>query len=335
MNTKIKVSIIGITGYTGLELLRVLQAHPQTELVHLVARQDDPVTLSSIAPQYKGLLDVDVTNTDPLTVAKDSDVVFLCLPHTASQSIVEKIIGTTKIIDLGADFRLSDADDYKAYYGSDHSCPQIMSQFTYGLPELTRDKIAKSDNVANPGCYALLIQLMLLPYAGHISSASVMAVTGSSGFGKTPNDLSHHPVHHDNMQSYKINTHRHTPEIIRTAQIKASDLNIVPTLGPFSRGIFATAFVQTGKDLTEQNSPETIYQDHPFTRLQDTVSIANVAASNYCDLNYRSGNQGCVIVQGAIDNLTRGSSGNAVQCMNLMFGLDETAGLDRLAPIFI
>lgn len=337
MNKKIKISVIGVTGYTGLELLRMAAAHPFIEIAHLVSRQEQPVALATLAPHLASLIDHDVQNVPLDTVAKDSDVVFLALPHTASQDIVKQLYDKVRIIDLGADFRLSDAQTYKTYYGEDHKVPALLEQSVYGLPEMNKDTIRNAALVANPGCYALLLQLIALPFAGDIKTMSVMAVTGSSGFGKTPNDLSHHPLYNDNMQSYKINTHRHIPEIIRTAQIDETQLNIVPTLGPFTRGIFATAFIET------QNTPDdrdidaicdTTYADAPYVRHQPVINIANIAGSNFCDLHYRHGQQNQIIAQGALDNLTKGSSGNAVQCMNIMFGLDETTGLHAIAPSF-
>ena len=331
MKNKIRISVIGVTGYTGLELLRLTVAHPNVEIVHLVSRQEEPVDICDLYPNFKNLLDQKVTSVPYDQVAKDSDVVFLALPHTASQPVVKELYGKTRIIDLGADFRLSDAETYAHYYGSEHSCPDILKKSVYGYPEHWRDQITSADLIANPGCYALLIQLMLKPFAGHIDTASVMAVTGSTGFGKTENPLSHHPVYHDNVQSYKINSHRHTPEIVRTAEIQEDQLNIVPTLGPFARGIFATAFIETNSDI---DSMDDKYSNEPFVRIQQTVNITNIVGSNFCDLSYTKGRQGQIVAQGALDNLTKGSSGNALQCMNIMFGLPEDTGLKHIAPLY-
>ena len=333
MTQKIKASIIGVTGYTGIEAVRILHAHPNAEIIHLVSRQEQPVPIGEIMPHLSGL-PYKIANVDYDQVAADSDVVFLALPHTASQEVVKQIHGKTKIIDLGADFRLGDADTYKEYYGSAHSCPEYLDDFIYGAPEFYRDKIAAADYVANPGCYALLIQLMLYPFKGSMDKASIMAVTGSSGFGKTANDLSHHPVYEGNMQSYKVNSHRHTPEIMASSGLTVEQINIVPTLGPFTRGIFATAFIETKGSKNADAFDLSLYDDHAFTRITDHVCVKNVAGSNYCDLHIQDGRSGTVMVQGALDNLTRGSSGNAVQCMNLMFGLDEKTGLDTILPVY-
>lgn len=333
MTQKIKASIIGVTGYTGIEAVRILHSHPNVDLVHLVSRQEEPVHIGQLMPHLSGC-NYKVANVEYNKVAEDSDVVFLALPHTASQEVVKEIRGKTKIIDLGADFRLNDASTYKEYYGSEHSCPEYLNEFIYGAPEFYRDEIKTAEHVANPGCYALLIQLMLYPFKGMMDKASIIAITGSSGFGKSENELSHHPVYDGNMQSYKVNSHRHTPEILASSGLSIEQLNIVPTLGPFVRGIFATAFIDIQDGVNTADIKMDIYDEHPFTRLQDKVCIKNIAGSNYCDINVSEGRSRTVMVQGALDNLTRGSSGNAVQCMNLMFGLNEKTGLDILLPVF-
>ncbi len=337
MSKTINASIIGVTGYTGIELVRVLQAHPLVKIKHLVSRQDQACNIGEVISHLKGSGHT-IENVPYDIVARDSDVVFLALPHTASQEVVKEIRGQTnnrtKIIDLGADFRLNDADTYQRYYGSEHSCAEFLNDFIYGAPEFYREELKTTSYAANPGCYALLLQIMLRPFKGGMDSASIMAVTGSSGFGKSANDLSHHPVYEANMQSYKINSHRHTPEILATSGLREEQLNIVPTLGPFIRGIFATAFIQTTGNKKAADFDLSIYKDHPFVRMQDIVTIKNIAGSNYCDLNIRDGGNGTIIVQGALDNLTKGSSGNAMQCMNLMFGFDEDEGLRHLLPVY-
>lgn len=332
MTTQIKASVIGVTGYTGLELVRILHAHPDVDIAYLTSRTDNAKDIGESMPWFKNT-PYTLSNTDYETVAKESDIVFLALPHKASQDVVKQIIGKTKIIDLGADFRLKDADIYQHYYGEAHSCPEFFENFVYGAPEFSRSNIQSAQNVANPGCYALLLQLMLYPFKGNINKTSIMAVTGASGFGKTENALSHFPVYDGNMQSYKVNAHRHTPEILATTNLSVDQINIVPTLGPFTRGIFATAFIELSKEIS-QSSPLDIYENESFIRNQDTVTVKNIVSSNYCDISVQKGIGNTVIVQGALDNLTKGSSGNAVQCMNLMFGLNEKTGLDTILPVY-
>lgn len=327
-----RVSIIGITGYTGLEQLRLLLAHPQVKLAYLTSRQHDNVKIGEVHPHLSHL-DLMVTNTDHVTVAKNSDVVFLALPHKTAQDVVADIHGLCKVIDLSADFRLDDVETYQKYYGIPHNHQKLLKEIPYGAPEFYRDEIKKASTVANPGCFALLSQLMLYPYAGYIEHVDIMAITGSSGAGKTPVDGTHHPVRNHNLKSYGINTHRHIPEICKTAKITESQINFVPTSGPFTRGIFATAFVKikSGAKLTCSRE---LYKDCPFVRIVPEVSMANVVGSNFCDIAYTMVSETDFIAQGALDNLVKGAAGCAVQNMNIMLGFNEKEGLDILTPVY-
>ena len=325
------VSIIGITGYTGLELLRILQAHPLVDIAYLTSRQHEDTPIGVVYPHLSHL-DLRITDTDHHEVAENSDVVFLALPHKTAQNVVADMYGKTRIIDLSADYRLSDVETYEKYYKVPHAHPGLLGNVVYGLPEINREKIRQAQTVANPGCFALLAQLMLYPFAGSIEHADIMAITGSSGAGKTPVEGTHHPVRSHNMKSYNLNAHRHIPEITRTAQITESQLNFVPSSGPFTRGIFATAFVRT-KGGAAPPFPE-CYAGHPFVRIHDTVELAHVTGSNFCDLSCHKVAEGNFIVQGAIDNLVKGAAGCAVQNMNLMCGFEETEGLKQLGPLY-
>ena len=320
----IKASIIGITGYTGLEQLRLLLAHPHVEIAHLTSRQHENVSIGEVYP-HLAHLDLKVTNTDHKTVGQDSDIVFLALPHKTAQDVVADLHGQVKVIDLSADYRLDDVETYERYY-TQHAHPDLLDEVVYGAPEFHRDTIKGASSVANPGCFALLAQLMLYPFAGEIEHADIMAVTGSSGSGRSASDGTHHPIRSHNMKSYNINVHRHIPEITRTAKIEKSQLNFVPTSGPFTRGIFATGFVKT-------SAKPSLYKDEPFIRVMDSVVLANVVGSNYCDLSFTK-TEGGYIVQGALDNLVKGAAGCAVQNMNLMFGFEETEGLSNLSPVY-
>lgn len=331
MSKALKASIVGVTGYTGLELLRLLLAHPQVEIAYLTSRQHENDPIGNVYPHLAGY-DLAITNTDLGTVAKGSDVVFLCLPHKTSQDTVATLYGKTKIIDLSADFRLGDPKTYERYYGLPHDYPDILKKAVYGAPEWNKDKIAKADLVANPGCFALLSQILLYPFAGNIASADIFAITGSSGAGKSPAEGTHHPVRNHNIKSYNINKHRHIPEIIHTARMDEDKLNFVPSSGPFTRGIFAQAFI------TPKAEPKLwagdVYSGAPFIRLQQEVALANIVGSNFVDLSYQKGQDGRIIAQGALDNIVKGAGGSAVQNMNIMFGLDETLGLKSLSPLY-
>lgn len=330
MTSKIKASIIGVTGFTGTELLRCLLQHPDVEIKHLVSRQYDGKPLAEIFPRLSHVEGLTVSNTDYETVANDSDIVFACLPHKTAQDIVPQFLGKTKIIDMSADFRLNDQATYEKYYSVDHTRPDLLDgQFIYGAPEIFRDEIKKADAVANPGCFALLVQLLLLPFKGKMDSADVMAISGTSGGGRSPRDPVDHPYCAQNIRSYLINQHRHTPEILATSGLKDEEFNFAPTVGPFMRGIFGHAIIKSGESVNTS-----LYNASPFVRIVDKVEMTHVVANNFIDLSYQAGHNGTVIAQGALDNLLKGASGTAVQNMNLMFGLDETTGLHFDSPIY-
>ncbi len=329
----IRASIIGITGYTGLEQLRLLLAHPHVEIAYLTSRTGEDTPIGEVYP-HLAHLDLTITNTDHKTVGKNSDVVFLALPHKTAQDVVADLHGSVKVIDLSADYRLDDAAVYEKYY-CEHKHPALLKEVAYGAPEFNAAAIAKASSVANPGCFALLAQLMLHPFAGLIEHADIMAVTGSSGSGKSASDGTHHPIRSHNMKSYNINAHRHIPEITRTAQIDESQLNFVPTSGPFVRGIFATAFITLKSgDIEPLDLAEQAYETAEFVRITDSVALANVVGSNFCDLSFAKAGGNSIIVQGALDNLVKGAAGCAVQNMNLMFGLDEKEGLFNISPLY-
>jgi N-acetyl-gamma-glutamyl-phosphate reductase common form len=309
----------------------MLLAHPHVEIAYLTSRQHESESIGKVYP-HLAHLDYKITNAGHDTVAKDSDVVFLALPHKTAQDVVAALHGKTKIIDLSADFRLDDPAVYAKYYET-HKYPHLLKDVVYGLPEIVGAvAVQKAQTVANPGCFALLTQLMLFPYAGHIEHVDVMAITGSSGAGKSPGEGTHHPVRNHNLKSYNINSHRHLPEICRTAKIAEGQINFVPTSGPFTRGIFATAFIRT-KSMPTKCSTE-VYKNAPFVRIMESVSLANIVGSNFCDIAYTMVSENNFIAQGAIDNLVKGAAGSAVQNMNLMFGLNETTGLMCLAPVY-
>lgn len=330
MTSKIKVSIIGVTGYTGMELLRCLLQHNHVDIKYLASRQHDGTKLSELFPRLQHIDGLIITNTDHETIAAESDVVFLCLPHKAAQEVAPTFLGKTKVIDFSADFRLGDKETYERYYKIPHLHTDLLGgRFVYGLPEVFRDEIAKSDAVANPGCFALLVQLLLLPFKGNMDGANVIAISGTSGGGRADRDPVDHPALSQNIRSYLVNEHRHTPEILATTGLKEEQLNFAPTVGPFLRGIFANGFIKaTAKPDLD------VFKGHPFVRVSSKVELTNVVSTNFVDLSYEQGNNGEYIAQGALDNLLRGASGTAVQNMNIMFGIDETEGLNFNTPFY-
>ncbi|MCK5384200.1 MAG: N-acetyl-gamma-glutamyl-phosphate reductase [Alphaproteobacteria bacterium] len=328
-----RISIIGITGYTGLELLRLLNAHKYAQIVHVTSRQHDSVPIGVVYP-HLAHMDLMVSNPDLEIIANDSDVVFLCLPHKTAQDTVAALYKKTKVIDLSADFRLDDVSTYEKYYKTPHNYPALLDEAVYGAPEIVaHEDIADADIVANPGCFALLSQFLLYPFAGIIEHADIIAVTGSSGAGRSANQGTHHPVRSHNFKSYNINKHRHIPEICRTAKISEEQLNFVPGSGPFSRGIFATGFVRTSEEYNIEDMTK-LYAPHSFLRVTENVELANITGSNFCDLSIQKVAPRNYIVQGALDNLVKGASGCAIQNMNIMCGYDEGEGLLTLSPVY-
>lgn len=336
MFKKISTSIIGVTGYTGIELVRLLVNHPYVELKHLVSQTHTEEKLSNVWPHLKNICDLTLTAKDSKEVAEESEVVFLALPHHESQKIVPSILNKTKIIDLSADFRIQDQNVYQKYYGHEHSFPEGVSQFIYGFPELNKESIYGAKNIATPGCFAIAAELALLPLNGLIQEVSLFAITGSSGAGKMPKGETHHAVRNHNVASYKIGTHQHIPEIIQILGLEEPQLTFVPTSGPFTRGIHLTASVHLNKDLPQEellHLYEQTYADAPFVRIKKHIQLADVIGSNFCDISLQKLN-GKLIIQAVIDNLVRGAAGTAIQNMNIMSGFDETTGLRTISPLF-
>lgn len=338
---KIKVSIVGITGYTGLEILRLCLAHPYIDVTHLTSRNHEKTSIGNIYP-HLAHLSYEISNISLEQVAADSDVVFLALPHKTAQDAVAQLHKKVKLIDLSADYRL-DEHSYNKYYG-EHKHPELLQDVIYGLPELYSEDIKKANTVANPGCFALLGQILLAPFKGKIDHADLVAITGSSGSGKSPSEGTHHPIRSHNLKSYNINTHRHIPEILRSAGLSEDKLNFIPSSGPFTRGIFAHASIHFSKEYKNTEALENIikqsiafYQDKAFIRVLDqeqSVSLANINASNYCDVSFQLGQNNTLLAQGALDNLVKGAAGTAIQNMNLMFGLEESEGLDNIGTVY-
>jgi N-acetyl-gamma-glutamyl-phosphate reductase len=333
---RFRIAIAGLTGYTGLELLRILRHHPQVDIAHLLVRQSETLELKSIAPHlaHTGL---QVSTESPEKIARDCDAVFLALPHGVTQHSMSGLIDKTRVIDLSADFRLQDKEQYAKFYGA-HSCPEHLPSFTYGLPELFRSKIKKALHIANPGCFALLCQTLLYPLKERIIKADIMAVTGSSGSGKSPGSTTHHPARHHNLKSYSINSHRHQAEILQSTGLDPEQLNFVPTSGAFVRGIFATAFLHVDKPFSESELEQVFnqaYENEPFIRFSpNPVELAHILGSNFLDLHFSCGKGQTLVIQGVLDNMVKGAAGTAVQNFNLMFGLPETMGLEYLDPVY-
>jgi N-acetyl-gamma-glutamyl-phosphate reductase len=329
----IKVGVIGANGFLGLELLRILSIHPKVEISKILKREND------IEDEFTHLssLSLNKLQTSNIDDFKGLDCVFLSLPHGSASEYVKELIDKVKIIDLSSDYRIDDAKSYEAYYKTSFD-PSIQSKFTYGFIESALDDIKKSSNVANPGCFALASQLAILPFHSLIKNISITAITGSSGGGKLPSIKNHHSTRSKDIFSYNINKHRHLAEIFQSYPSLNNKLSFVPLSGPFTRGIYLTAHIQTSDqiDLDSINSLiAKTFINMPFVRMQQQAKLSNVVGSNYCDLSVSIRDENNFVVESCIDNLIKGASGNAVECMNLMFAEDQSLGLKEMLPLYL
>ena len=335
----IKVGIVGGTGYTGVELLRLLASHPSTELVAITSRSEKGKPVSALFPNLRGI--VDMPFTEP-TVAnlQDCDVVFFATPHGVAQNLVPEILAAgIRVVDLSADFRIRDIDIWEKWYAQKHAAPQLVSQAVYGLPEFNRDGIAEANLVACAGCYPTSVQLGLKPLleAGAIDVSDIIAnsASGVSGAGKQANVATLLSEAGDNFKAYGASGHRHQPEIEQGLADMAGEpvgLTFVPHLLPIIRGIHTTLYVDLNQQDTDvQGLFEAHYANEPFVDVLEPNSYPEtrtVRGSNQCRIAiHRPGNGKKVVILVVEDNLTKGASGQALQCMNIMFGLDEDAGL--------
>jgi N-acetyl-gamma-glutamyl-phosphate reductase len=324
----IRVAVAGASGYAGGELLRLLAGHPEFDLVAATAHSQAGTPVTAVHPQLAGL-DLTLGATDP-AVLGDADLVFLALPHGQSAALAAQLPAGVKVVDLGADFRLTDAAQWERYYGGTHA-----GTWTYGLPELPgqRELIRVADRVANTGCYAATVTLALAPLiaGGLASPADVVVVAGSgtsgAGRGAKVNLLGSEVM--GDLSPYKVGVHQHVPEIKQATG--ATSLSMTPVLAPMPRGILATV---TARPLRDQDPREVLraaYADEPFVHVLAEGAWPHTAAtagSNSCHLQATVDlDSGRLVVVSALDNLGKGAAGQAVQCANLMTGLPETTGL--------
>lgn len=324
----IEVGIIGGAGYTAGELIRLLLNHPKATLNFIYSTSNAGNKVSKVHQDLVGDTDLEFTGD----INPEVNVLFLCLGHGNSKAFLEthKFSDKTKIIDLSNDFRLEKDRDFQGMH------------FVYGLPELNKEVIKKADQIANPGCFATGIQLALLPLAAHgllKSDVHVNAVTGSTGAGTSLSDTTHFSWRDNNFSHYKAFNHQHLGEINESLQFLQKDVTseviLIPNRGNFSRGIFATAYTDYKGSLEEaQELYQNYYKDAPFTTLSDKdIHLKQVVNTNKCLLHLQTYNNRLLITS-IVDNLLKGASGQAIQNMNLMFGLDETEGLMLKANYF-
>lgn len=338
-NSKLRVAIFGGSGYGGSELLRILLFHPNVEIVFVTANEQAGKAVSEVHRNLQGLTDLKfrLAPEDPAELA-DLNCVFLALPHGQAMDVVPRLPKNMKAIDLSGDFRLRDQETFEQHYGRAHTAMQSQSEFVYGLTETNRDAIRSARLIANPGCFATSTLLGLAPLVANglidINGRVIVdAKTGSSGSGAKAAANTHHPQRMNSFYAYKPFTHQHVPEIkqeLASVGEWNSELVFMTHSLPVSRGIFASIYIEAKEELSEEQLRATFaefYRDSFFVRLvKGSPDINWVKTTNFCDLGFATRGRN-IVVFSAIDNLVKGAAGQAVQNMNLMFGLDEKTGL--------
>ncbi len=342
-NVVIKAGIVGATGYTGVELLRLLVQHRGVEIAAVTSRAQAGNAVADTFPNLRGHLDLAFSMPDD-TALKGCDIVFYATPNgTAMQSAEALLDAGVRVIDLAADFRLKDADEWEKWYGMPHACPQRLAEAVYGLPEVNRSAIAGARLVANPGCYPTSVQLGFLPLLeANVVDANTLiadAKSGVSGAGRKATVDTLFSEAGDNFKAYGVTGHRHLPEICQGLQSASGSevtLTFVPHLTPIIRGIHATLYARlTDRDVDLQTLFEQRYANEPFVDVMPAGShpeTRSVRGVNMCRIAvHRPQNGDMAVVLAVEDNLVKGAAGQAVQNMNLMFGIDETSGLTDVA----
>lgn len=338
---KLRVAVLGASGYVGAELCRLVAIHPHLELVHALGRGLDGVALDTLWPHFSGLIELCCAELDAAGLARavnESDLILSALPHGTSAAqlapLFEGHLQGKKLIDLSGDFRLPSkhVQRYEQHYKTTHPAPVLMDRFVYGLTEWNLSALREADAVANPGCFATALGLMLAPlaHAGQLpSQVTVFAATGSTGSGKKPGEGTHHPSRAANYKIYKTFTHQHVPEVLSQLETlgATTHLSFMPASAPMTHGIFATAHL-----LTEQ--PEALaeyisqsYIAAPFVRVrQGSPELNHVVGSNFADIGLFPGEAELVIAC-ALDNTMKGAASQAIQNVNVMMGWDQRVGL--------
>lgn len=339
---KKKIGIIGATGYTGSELVRILINHPQADISIITSESRAGEKFSDVHPFFTGIADHELVSADKID-DYDLDLVFLALPHGVSMEFVKRFKDKPfKIVDLSGDFRLESREIYEEWYKKDHTFPEGFEMAAFGLPELYTDEIRAKRLIANPGCFPTGAILGLSPLLknklARPSGIIIDSKTGVTGAGIKASSVSHYSNVNDNFKAYGLKLHRHTIEIEGVlTQLSTEDVTVqfTPHLLPVDRGILSTMYVQPEGKVTEdelRNLYENFYADAPFVRVRKAApAIKDVRGTNYCDI-YPTYDQrtNTIIIISVIDNLVKGAAGQAVQNMNILFGIDESTGLNQI-----
>ncbi|WP_424687615.1 MAG: N-acetyl-gamma-glutamyl-phosphate reductase [Halarcobacter ebronensis] len=331
------VAIIGASGYTGLELIKILINHP-TFNISYIANSTGEQNVQELHPCLKDIIDVEVSKADANEVAKVADLAFLALPHKTSMSFAKELLELgVKVVDLSADYRL-ELETYEEHY-CPHEDKEHIKDAVYGLPEYYKEELKSSKLVANPGCFPTAALLALFPFIDYIDTNAqifIDAKTGMSGAGKGLKEVTHFGHLNENCHAYNPFKHRHMPEIQEKVKlVKGVDcqINFVPHLLPITRGMLVSVFATLKEDVDVNKVLEEAYKDSPFVRVRNTpVDLKSTAGTNFCDIFVET-NGKALFVNSSIDNLLRGASSQAVVNANLMCGLDEEEGIPKIAYV--
>lgn len=332
--THINVGVIGASGYTGLELVKMLTKHPNFQLTYL-ANSEGGIDADELHPSLKNVCSLKVQKADIEEASKTCELVFLALPHKTAMAYVKPLIANgVKVVDLSADYRLP-LKTYEEFYTT-HTDVENLEHSVYGLPELFREELKTAKLVANPGCFPTSAILGLLPFMQYHTAHTpiiVDAKTGVSGAGKKLSDTTHFVNVNDNLFAYNPLMHRHAPEIADKLGVNFEDINFVPHLVPITRGMISSIYLQVSDDFNAEAVLNEYYKNAPHVRISKTpTTMKDVAGTNFCDIYVkRKGNT--LFISSAIDNLMRGASSQAVVNANIMMGLDENAGIPDIAYV--
>ena len=337
----IKIGIIGAAGYTGIELIRLLNAHPEVNLSVVTSEAEAGKSVASVFPNLRTDSDLLFTSHDNPDI-KQCDTVFFATPHaTAMRKVADLLDAGIKIIDLSADFRLTDPAVWKEWYGVEHAAPELLAEAVYGLPEINRENIKQANLISNPGCYPTASILALLPAlkADIIDPGSIIidAKSGYTGAGRKAVQQGLFSEVSESFKAYGLPRHRHYPEIhqiLNSVSDQSVEMTFVPHLLPINRGILATVYVKQTTDTDIQSCYESFYREEPFVEVLEShhfPSTRSARGSNICSLSVEPDTRGPnTVIVAVIDNLVKGAAGQAIQNMNIMYGYDEQMGLSQI-----
>jgi len=332
---KIDVAIVGVSGYTGLELIKILINHPNFNITY-ISNSEGGVSVKDIHPMLDGVIDMEVQKANASDIAKVASLVFLALPHKASMGFAKQLISKDlKVVDLSADYRL-ELELYEKHYCL-HEDKENLPLSVYGMPEFYKEDIKKASLVANPGCYPTASLLALIPFVKYLEenqSVFIDAKSGISGAGKKLSDTTSFVTVSENMFAYNPLKHRHTPEIVEKVELltsKSLKINFVPQLIPVTRGMLVSIYLTVNKNIDAMEVLKEYYKDEEFIRIvSNPVNIKNTSGTNFCDIFVaQDGND--LFINASIDNLLRGASSQAVVNANLMSGFEENTGISKIA----